>query len=44
VSGASLIINGTGTQNATPTNPTDIVPKKYVDRVLSLNTMWTNAW
>jgi len=44
VNGASLIINGTGTQNATPTNPTDIVPKKYVDRVLSLNTMWTNAW
>lgn len=40
----TLVINGTGTQNATPTNPTDIVPKKYVDRVLSLNTMWTNAW
>lgn len=40
----SLVINGTGTQNVTPVNPTDITNKKYVDRALSLNTMWTNAW
>jgi hypothetical protein len=42
--GSTLTINGTGTQNATPVNATDITNKKYVDRALSLNTMWTNAW
>lgn len=43
-SGGSLVINGTGTTNATPTAGTDITNKRYVDRTLTLNNMWTTAW
>jgi len=43
-SGSTLVVNGTGTINTAPTSGTDITNKKYVDRALSLNTMWTNAW
>ena len=43
-SGGSLVINGTGTTNATPTAGTDITNKRYVDRTLTLNNMWTSAW
>lgn len=42
--GGSLIINGTGTINAVPTALTDITNKRYVDRTLTLNNMWTTAW
>jgi hypothetical protein len=43
-SGSTLTVNGTGTITAVPSAGTDITNKKYVDRALSLNTMWTNAW
>ena len=43
-SGGSLVINGTGTTNAVPTALTDITNKRYVDRTLTLNSMWTSAW
>ena len=43
-SGGSLILNGTATQNVLPTNPTDVTNKRYVDRVLSLNNLWTAQW
>jgi uncharacterized membrane protein len=42
--GGSLIINGTGTTNAIPTALTDITNKRYVDRTLTLNNMWTSSW
>lgn len=42
--GGSLIINGTGTTNAVPTALTDITNKRYVDRTLTLNNMWTSSW
>ena len=42
--GSTLTLNGTTTVNTTPTVATDVVNKKYADRTLSLNTMWTNAW
>jgi hypothetical protein len=43
-SSATLTINGTTVINTTPTVATDITNKRYVDRVLSLNTRWTNYW
>jgi hypothetical protein len=43
-SGSTLTVNGTGRITTTPTTANDITNKKYVDRALSLNTMWTNAW
>ena len=42
--GSAVTFNGVTTQNAIPVTDTDVTNKKYVDRVLSLNTMWTNAW
>ena len=42
--GGSLVINGTGTSNAVPTAATDITNKRYVDRTLTLNNMWTSSW
>ena len=42
--GGSLIINGTGTINAAPTALTNITNKRYVDRTLTLNNMWTSSW
>ena len=42
--GGSLVINGTGTTNAVPTSLTDITNKRYVDRTLTLNSMWTSSW
>jgi len=42
--GGSLVINGTGTTNAVPTALTDITNKRYVDRTLTLNSMWTSSW
>lgn len=42
--GGSLVINGTGTSNAVPTALTDITNKRYVDRTLTLNSMWTSSW
>jgi hypothetical protein len=43
-SGSTLTVNGTTVINTTPTVATDITNKRYVDRVLSLNTRWTNYW
>jgi hypothetical protein len=43
-SGSTLTINGNTVINTTPTVATDITNKRYVDRVLSLNTRWTNYW
>ncbi len=42
--GSQLTLNGTATQNTAPTNPTDVPNKQYVDRVLTLNNLWTSAW
>jgi hypothetical protein len=42
--GSTVSFNGTTSQNATPVAANDVTNKTYVDRVLSLNTMWTNAW
>ena len=42
--GGSLVINGTGTTNAVPTAVTDITNKRYVDRTLTLNSLWTSSW
>ena len=41
-SGSTLTVNGNTVINTTPTVATDITNKRYVDRVLSLNTRWTN--
>lgn len=42
--GGSLIINGTGTTNAVPTSATDITNKRYVDRALTLNSLYVSSW
>ena len=42
--GSSLVLNGTTVLPVLPVNPTDLTNKKYVDRVLSLNNLWTSAW
>jgi hypothetical protein len=42
--GSQLTLNGTTTQNTTPTVPSDVPNKQYVDRVLTLNNLWTSAW
>lgn len=42
--GSTLVLNGTATQNVTPVAPTDVPNKKYVDRTLTLNNLWTSAW
>ena len=44
ISNGTTILNGRTTQNTTPTLPTDVPNKKYVDRVLTLNNLWTSAW
>jgi hypothetical protein len=43
-SGGTLTVNGTGQISTPPSTGTDITNKNYVDRALTLNTMWTSAW